>query len=151
MGKGGGKPSPAWDPAGRAAPAPSAAGAVTRQLSRGWGDLCILLTLHSCGRKNNNPPLLRNPICWLRRPPLTFAKSTSLRSSTVLGRENKTAWMTVSFCNERSRNELKAGKWGFIFELSMGLFWESPGKRCISQRAKLLSSGSPWDLAQQFV
>lgn len=50
-------------------------------------------------RKNNNPPLLLNPICWLRQPPLTFVKSTSLQSSTVLDRKKWHGWRSVFVTN----------------------------------------------------
>lgn len=106
---------------------------------RGPGHCCIFLTLHSW---NNNPPLLPNPICWPRQPPLTSVKSTSRQPGTEkMGGKNGMdgdgflrgvlRWWAEGW-------EAEVDLWIFSSLIRSGI---SPGKGETQQRAGELEKG----------
>lgn len=126
-------------------PAPSTAGAVAQHSAGACLTSASSWHFIPERRKNNNPSLLLNPICWLRQPPLTFVKSTALQSSTVLGRKKWHGWRSVAVMNAPIASwRLESGVLSLSFSISS--FFDSPRKAFLSH----LRPGPLWDPALSF-
>lgn len=77
------------------------------------GLVCPLHLPDTSGSKNNSPPLLPEPICWTRQPPLTSAESTSLLPDPRLGGKYRMDGCDrlQAHCSKKLRNRGEKQTW----------------------------------------
>lgn len=109
------------------APAPSAAGAVTRPLSRGPFDLCILLTLHSWKEKEQQSSPLAKSHLLVEAATFNLRKVKISSVKRCVGRK-RTAGMEIRFCYQRSIRSRRpeSGKLSLSFHpVILFILWSS--------------------------